>query len=111
MTDATRQGNVPGVITGDLAATSGSMCNESDYAGVNVTGKIALVIRGGCTAGIKIKNAASHGAKAVLLYNDFAGPQFVEPTLGPGINVEVRSTSNSVNLVYFSSVETRPKGR
>jgi hypothetical protein len=70
------------------------MCSESDYSGVNVTDKIALIIRGGCTAGVKIKNAASHGAKAVLLYNDFAGPQFVQPTLGPGINVEVRSMAS-----------------
>jgi aminopeptidase Y len=88
-----RQGNVPGVITSDLAATPGVMCTDSEYEGVNVTGKIALIVRGNCTAGVKIKGAASHGARGVILYNNFAGDDYILPTLGPGINVEVGAES------------------
>ena len=69
------------------------MCTDSEYEGVNVTGKIALIVRGNCTAGVKIKNAASHGAKGVILYNNFAGNDYILPTLGPGINVEVGTGS------------------
>ena len=64
------------------------MCEDSEYKGINVTDKIALIVRGDCTAGVKIKGAARHGAKAVLLYNNFAGSDYILPTLGPGINVE-----------------------
>lgn len=69
------------------------MCVDSEYSGVNVTGKIALIVRGDCTAGVKIKGAASHGAKAVILYNNFNGSDYILPTLGPGINVEVSRCS------------------
>ncbi|KAF2679690.1 Zn-dependent exopeptidase, partial [Lentithecium fluviatile CBS 122367] len=82
------QGNLPGTVTGDLTVTPGVMCSDSEWGGVNVNDKIALIVRGSCTAGVKIKGAASHGAKAVILYNNFSGEDYIFPTLGPGINVE-----------------------
>jgi Zn-dependent M28 family amino/carboxypeptidase len=49
-------------------------CEASDYAGLDVTGKIALVKRGFCTFTEKSAVAAAAGAVAVIAYNNAAGP-------------------------------------
>lgn len=53
-------------------ATSG--CEASDYAGLDATGTIALIARGGCTFSQKQQLAADHGAQAALVYNLAPGP-------------------------------------
>jgi len=65
-----------GGITAPLAvvpvdATPG--CEATDYAGVDVAGKIALVKRGNCTFAIKAKNAADAGAVGAIVYNNVPG--------------------------------------
>jgi Zn-dependent M28 family amino/carboxypeptidase len=49
-------------------------CEASDYAGLTVTGKIALVKRGNCSFTQKSATAAAAGAVAVIVYNNAAGP-------------------------------------
>ncbi|MQA63766.1 MAG: M28 family peptidase [Actinophytocola sp.] len=72
-----------GGITAPLAAvpvdeTPG--CEASDYDGVDVAGKIALISRGACTFADKQKFAGEAGAVAALIYNHIDGP--VNGTLG-----------------------------
>lgn len=78
--------NTPeGGITADLAAPAGSAlgCEVGDYAGADLTGKIAIVSRGACSFGIKAEVAAAVNAEAVIVYNNTAGA--LNGTLGaPG---------------------------
>jgi Zn-dependent M28 family amino/carboxypeptidase len=72
-----------GGITAPLAvvpvdATPG--CEATDYTGVDVAGKIALIKRGGCTFAIKGQNAAAAGAVGAIVYNNAPGP--LNGTLG-----------------------------
>ncbi|MDO8147840.1 M20/M25/M40 family metallo-hydrolase [Isoptericola sp. b515] len=54
----------PSVVTG---------CAAGDWGGIDATGMIALVSRGGCTFAAKSLNAAAAGAEAVIIYNNAAG--------------------------------------
>ncbi|KAM5356958.1 hypothetical protein ACJ41O_003604 [Fusarium nematophilum] len=51
----------------------GSMCFEDQWDGIDATGKIVLVKRGLCPIYDKVGFAKTHGALAVLLYNDEPG--------------------------------------
>lgn len=80
----------PGDVTGavvpvDLnladpaAATSG--CTASDFAGLDLTGKVALIQRGGtnCGFGVKATNAKNAGAAAVIIMNQGNGTREANP--------------------------------
>jgi PA domain-containing protein len=58
--------------------TGTSGCEAADWAGVDLTGKIALIQRGTCTFVEKVALAQSLGAAAVLIFND-GGPDREEP--------------------------------
>jgi Zn-dependent M28 family amino/carboxypeptidase len=45
-------------------------CEASDYAGLDVAGKIALIKRGSCTFAVKQQIAADAGAVAAIIYNN-----------------------------------------
>jgi lactocepin len=47
--------------------------NLSDYTGIDVSGKIAVVMRGTLTFTLKALNAAQMGAKACIIYNNRDG--------------------------------------
>jgi Zn-dependent M28 family amino/carboxypeptidase len=50
-------------------------CTAADFAGGDYTGKIALILRGGCTFAVKSANAAAAGAVgAIVMNNDSANP-------------------------------------
>ena len=66
-----------GGITAPLAvvpvdATPG--CEATDYTGVDVAGKIALIKRGSCTFAIKAQLAGAAGAVGAIIYNNVPGP-------------------------------------
>jgi Zn-dependent M28 family amino/carboxypeptidase len=68
-----------GGVTGPLLAvpvdtTPG--CQIEDYAGINATGGIALIKRGGCPFTQKQVVAAQAGAIAALIYNHVDGPGY-----------------------------------
>ncbi|MCE7004854.1 M28 family metallopeptidase [Kibdelosporangium philippinense] len=48
-------------------------CEATDYAGVNVTGKVALIKRGACSFAQKQQVAADAGAIAAVVYNNVPG--------------------------------------
>ncbi|GAP87295.1 putative peptidase family M28 [Rosellinia necatrix] len=52
----------------------GSACFEDQWAGIDATGKIALVKRGSCAIADKLRLAKAHGASAVILYHNLATP-------------------------------------
>lgn len=51
----------------------GPMCFEDQWDGIDATGKIVLVKRGLCPIFQKVGLAKTHGALAVILYNDVPG--------------------------------------
>ncbi|KAI0470138.1 peptidase family M28 [Xylaria cf. heliscus] len=53
--------------------TRGSACFEDQWAGIDATGKIALVKRGTCAIADKLRLARAHGALGVILYHNNAG--------------------------------------
>jgi aminopeptidase Y len=59
----------------------GSACFEDQWDGINASGKIALVKRGVCAIADKLKLAKSHGALAVILYNNVPGDTIGSATL------------------------------
>ncbi|SOD67608.1 Zn-dependent amino- or carboxypeptidase, M28 family [Streptomyces zhaozhouensis] len=68
----------PGGLTAALTAvpahgTGGAGCAAEDFAGLELTGRVALMERGECTYAEKQANAASAGAVAALVYNSEAG--------------------------------------
>lgn len=77
---------LPGGTTGELIDTPvdderGSGCFEDQWAGIDATGKIALVKRGICAISDKLKLAKAHGAVAVILYNQNPGTSYGSATL------------------------------
>ncbi|KAK4450601.1 peptidase family M28 [Podospora aff. communis PSN243] len=49
---------------------SGAGCVEREWNGINVTGKIALIMRGRCSIGVKVANAKKHGAVGAIVWHD-----------------------------------------
>nr|WP_184924602.1 M28 family metallopeptidase [Kitasatospora gansuensis] len=62
-------------------------CEPADFAAGAVTGKIALIMRGGCAFGVKQSTAAAAGAAGVLIYNNADGP--LSGTLGDPASARV----------------------
>jgi hypothetical protein len=50
-------------------SSSTSGCSASDFSGF-VTGRIALIQRGGCNFGVKVLNAEAAGASGVVIFNE-----------------------------------------
>ena len=112
-------GNVtaPLVTTNDIvldptgepgSGTSG--CEEADWAGQDLTGKIALIERGTCAFVDKINLAKELGAAAVLIFND-GYPDRTEPfQIGapPFIGIPVAMTSNAVGSELYTALQSGP---
>ncbi|BCJ58314.1 M28 family peptidase [Micromonospora endophytica] len=64
-------------LTPPRASTSG--CEASDFAGVDVTGKIALMQRGTCGFGVKAANAEAAGAAGAIIMNQGNGTPEANP--------------------------------
>ncbi|KAM7182863.1 hypothetical protein V8F20_012820 [Naviculisporaceae sp. PSN 640] len=78
---------LPGGITGALLNTpvndtTGSMCLEEQWDGIDATDKLVLVKRGVCAVSDKLKFAKAKGALGVILYNQTPGNEISVPTLG-----------------------------
>jgi Zn-dependent M28 family amino/carboxypeptidase len=98
-----------GGITAPLAvvpvdATTG--CEATDYAGLNVAGKVALIQRGGCTFAIKQQAAADAGAVAAVIYNNIAEPQPLGGTLSDPANARIPTVG--VNLAEGQALAANP---
>jgi hypothetical protein len=51
-------------------STSTSGCTASDFDPGTMTGRIALIQRGGCNFGVKVLNAQAAGATGVVIFNE-----------------------------------------
>jgi Zn-dependent M28 family amino/carboxypeptidase len=95
--------------TGDPGSgTSG--CEEADWGGQDLTGKIALVERGTCPFVDKINLAKQLGAAAVLIFND-GYPDRTEPfQIGapPFIGIPVAMTSYAVGSALYTALQSGP---
>ncbi|KAF1967756.1 Zn-dependent exopeptidase [Bimuria novae-zelandiae CBS 107.79] len=66
---------LPNGVTGELVAVPvddarGSGCFEDQWAGLNVTGKLALIKRGSCAISDKLRIAKNLGALGVILFHN-----------------------------------------
>ncbi|ORX79952.1 aminopeptidase [Basidiobolus meristosporus CBS 931.73] len=76
LTASTPKGGItaPLVLVPDVAGAKGSAgCEDGDFAGLDLKGKIALVERGSCPFNAKSINAGKLGASAILVYNNAPG--------------------------------------
>lgn len=65
-----------GVLIPDTTGHSQSGCSAADFAGF-VSGRIALIQRGGCPYTTKVANAQAAGAVAVIVFNEGNAPDRV----------------------------------
>ena len=79
----------PGVTSG---------CEASDFDGLDVTGKVALMQRGSCGFGDKAANAAAAGAGGAVIFNEGqpGRTDVVEGTLGEPVQIPVLGTSFAI---------------
>ena len=84
-----------GGITAALAAPAvATGCEASDFAGVDMAGKIAVISRGTCAFAVKSNNAQAAGAAAAVIYNNADGE--LNGTLGgPGDYIPTTGTTQA----------------
>lgn len=94
-------------------------CEESDFAGKDYTGRVALIRRGVCTFAVKQANAAAAGAVGVIVVNHTEGP--MSGTLGGadaatlpvvGLSKEIgdpffAQDGAAVNLLVLTTLENK----
>jgi len=51
-------------------STSTAGCTSADFDSATMTGKVALIQRGGCNFGVKVLNAKAAGATGVIIFNE-----------------------------------------
>jgi Zn-dependent M28 family amino/carboxypeptidase len=97
---------VPIDYTGPPPPTSTSGCQPGDFPAGPAPGSIALVQRGTCVFVQKIANAAAAGYSAVLIANDGAAPDRVEPFqigANPFTPIPAAMTSSTVGLELLAA--------
>ncbi len=89
------EGNGPVALT-DSGAISGSVVVAEPLTacepltnGDAMEGQIALVMRGGCSFSSKYDNAAAGGARAIVVYNDGASPDRMDPIVMSAPNTTI----------------------
>ncbi len=113
-----------GDVTGELVAvdltippaaapSSTSGCEATDFTGLNLTGKVALMQRGTCDFGVKVKNAAAAGAAATVIFNEGqeGRTDVVQGTLGdPKNTTPAVDTSFAIGSELAGGVLNGPTG-
>ncbi|WP_446210800.1 M28 family metallopeptidase [Micromonospora sp. IBSANI012] len=103
------------VVGVDLALSppraSSSGCEASDFAGIDVTGKIALLQRGTCSFGEKAANAEAAGAAGAIIMNQGNGTPEANPdrhelfsgTLGGPVGIPTVSVSYPLGAQFATT--------
>nr|WP_238322103.1 M28 family metallopeptidase [Vibrio mexicanus] len=118
-------GNSNGAIAGELAfitpdfrfdapdydSTDG--CEASDFTDLNVTNKIAVIQRGGCTFSAKVVNAQQAGALAVIVFNQGNAEgrkDVVNGTLGSDSSATIPAFGATFDLgkQWYQASQNRP---
>jgi hypothetical protein len=68
------------VLPPTQTSSSTSGCTSGDFTGF-VSGRIALIQRGGCNFGVKVQNAQAAGASGVIIFNE-GNPGRTDLTIG-----------------------------
>ncbi len=105
-------------VTGELAVASSAIdgssesCSEPLNAGL--TGRIALILRGNCTFGTKVRNAEAAGAVGVVIYDDPVDPGQIQAKVppflgsdgGPAVGIPAVSVTLADGLALQSATST-----
>jgi subtilisin family serine protease len=92
-----------GTVTGDLVpAVPANGCTPITN---NVSGKVALIVRGVCGFLAKYQSAQAAGARAIVVYNDGAAPDRQEPIAMGGLDNTV--TIPGLMISYANGVKLR----
>lgn len=105
---APTSGTFPMARTGTSTSTADAC---SPLAAGSLTGRVALIRRGGCSFYVKARNAQLAGAIGVVLYNDSAGhfsPTVAPPTGSPAITIPVVSISGTDGVPIDSRLASGP---
>lgn len=96
--------------TAEPSSTSG--CEASDFTGLNITGKIALIQRGGCDFVDKVQNAADAGAVGSVIFNEGqpGREDVVFGTLGTLAEIPALDTSFALGNDLSNGVENGATG-
>jgi minor extracellular serine protease Vpr len=94
---------IPSTQVVDVQKLDGSGLSCSALPADSLNGKIAFIARGTCTFAVKVANAASAGAIAVIVYNNVAGDEAIimaglESSSIPAVMV---SNADGLNLKSF----------
>jgi Zn-dependent M28 family amino/carboxypeptidase len=95
----------------DPPRASSSGCEATDFDGVDVAGKIALMQRGACNFSVKAQNAIDAGAVGVIIFNQGNGTREDNPdryelfggNLGAAISVPVVSVSFDLGVEFVNT--------
>ncbi|CUA77971.1 aminopeptidase Y [Rhizoctonia solani] len=68
---------------------TGAGCDASDYNGLDVKGKIALVARGSCTFSVKSTLAKNAGAAGAIIYNNVANQGAISSRISYNVSESV----------------------
>ena len=88
------------VINGDLVAAAELDGCVPLSNGAEISGNVALIIRGGCGFDVKYANAEEAGATGLVVYNDGADPSRVSPLVMGGLD-----PSRALTGVMVSSID------
>jgi Zn-dependent M28 family amino/carboxypeptidase len=102
-------GDVDAIVQPVNPDSTASGCAKSDFDGFE-RGSIALVRRGGCFFVVKVDNAASAGAAAVLVFND-GSPGYenpIEATLLRPTRLPALSFSNALGETLVRETDEQP---
>ncbi|KAG9081822.1 hypothetical protein FS749_007358 [Ceratobasidium sp. UAMH 11750] len=83
------------------ANTTGAGCDATDYAGLDVVGKIAFIPRGACTFAVKSTLAKNAGAVAAIVYNNVANQGAISSRISYNV-------SESVPTVFIGLETAQP---
>ncbi|MBT9260102.1 MAG: S8 family serine peptidase [Clostridiales bacterium] len=98
-------GSLPIAATGTPA--SGADACQALPAG-SLTGKAALIRRGGCTFWQKAYNAQQAGAEAVIIYNNVPGRFSATVAGNPPITIPVAAISDTEGLLIYQKLQEGP---
>ena len=113
-------GSAVGSVEAEVAHAANRGCDEADFDGTSFQGMVALIRRGTCTFQIKVQNAVSAGAVAVVMYNSGDDSQHLgvmSGTLGYEAPVPVLFTTYIIGAQSFAvpgsrlKVETHASGK
>lgn len=92
------------------SSTSG--CEATDFTGLDVTGKVALLQRGTCDFAVKVENAANAGAAAAVIFNEGqeGRTDVIFGTLGTLAKIPAVDTSFALGNSLANGVTNGPTG-